>query len=416
MGESQPSVLTQEPITKGTLLGPLSLSPTSVDPLALLAWRCQDQFPDTRHVIKVYPRDQDNEWLIHVQSARDSEEQNLEVIVKSGHLYYRAIRDISAEEELFVWFGEDLNDILQLPMIPSTTVDGNKRYYCILCQKLFKYPNSVISHLLYRCERRNLPPVMETSTKTRTKVKSFDIASLTTTENDVRPAKRLMTDSSAPIKYDDCPQQMDVSSNSFKIPALGSESNNLSAFKKVDKSHSFNIFPRLPSDVLPTTTSYPLPPYPAPSSPQDSTTLVTSLTSAFVPAHLGEPLDKVKVRYESRALIPAPFSSRSSNLHLPYSKPFPSPVDNFTNKTLPSALLSFLPPSLAALTLPAQNWCAKCNASFRMTSDLVYHMRSHHKREADATKQRREEKLKCNICNETFRERHHLTRHMTSHQ
>ncbi|CAM5139309.1 unnamed protein product [Natator depressus] len=84
---------------------------------------------------------------------------------------------------------------------------------------------------------------------------------------------------------------------------------------------------------------------------------------------------------------------------------------------LPSAL-TLLPPSFTSLCLPAQNWCAKCNASFRMTSDLVYHMRSHHKREyalEPLVKRRREEKLKCPICNESFRERHHLSRHMTSH-
>ncbi|XP_041364257.1 uncharacterized protein LOC121379673 [Gigantopelta aegis] len=63
----------------------------------------------------------------------------------------------------------------------------------------------------------------------------------------------------------------------------------------------------------------------------------------------------------------------------------------------------------------SQNWCAKCNASFRMTSDLVYHMRSHHTREFDPVKKKRDDKLKCSVCNETFRERHHLTRHMTSH-
>ncbi|XP_068949030.1 PR domain zinc finger protein 8 [Petaurus breviceps papuanus] len=84
---------------------------------------------------------------------------------------------------------------------------------------------------------------------------------------------------------------------------------------------------------------------------------------------------------------------------------------------LPSAL-TLLPPSFTSLCLPAQNWCAKCNASFRMTSDLVYHMRSHHKKEYSMeplVKRRREEKLKCPICNESFRERHHLSRHMTSH-
>ncbi|XP_010863725.1 PR domain zinc finger protein 8b [Esox lucius] len=84
---------------------------------------------------------------------------------------------------------------------------------------------------------------------------------------------------------------------------------------------------------------------------------------------------------------------------------------------MPSAL-TLLPPSFTSLCLPAQNWCAKCNASFRMTSDLVYHMRSHHKKEfamEPMVKRRREEKLKCPICNESFRERHHLSRHMTSH-
>ena len=65
-----------------------------------------------------------------------------------------------------------------------------------------------------------------------------------------------------------------------------------------------------------------------------------------------------------------------------------------------------------------QNWCAKCNTSFRMTSDLVYHMRTQHKRDLDPTSQgRRKEdnKLRCDVCGETFKERHHLTRHMTSH-
>jgi len=68
----------------------------------------------------------------------------------------------------------------------------------------------------------------------------------------------------------------------------------------------------------------------------------------------------------------------------------------------------------------AQNWCAKCNTSFRMTSDLVYHMRTQHKGDLDldpAGQGRRKDanKLRCDVCGETFKERHHLTRHMTSH-
>jgi len=80
-------------------------------------------------------------------------------------------------------------------------------------------------------------------------------------------------------------------------------------------------------------------------------------------------------------------------------------------------LQSLLTPSPSSLGLPFQNWCAKCNISFRMTSDLVQHMRSHHKRALSDERQtrHRDERLKCLKCNETFRERHHLSRHMTSH-
>uniref|UniRef100_A0A3P9B3S9 Zinc finger protein 488 n=2 Tax=Haplochromini TaxID=319058 RepID=A0A3P9B3S9_9CICH len=83
-----------------------------------------------------------------------------------------------------------------------------------------------------------------------------------------------------------------------------------------------------------------------------------------------------------------------------------------------TSALTILPPTFTTFGVSVQNWCAKCNLSFRMTSDLVFHMRSHHKKEFAAESQvrrRREEKLTCPICHEYFRERHHLSRHMTSH-
>ncbi|XP_038600046.1 zinc finger protein 488 [Tachyglossus aculeatus] len=95
----------------------------------------------------------------------------------------------------------------------------------------------------------------------------------------------------------------------------------------------------------------------------------------------------------------------------PSSFPSPSPSS--------SSSLTLLPPTFTAFGVAAQNWCAKCNLSFRMTSDLVFHMRSHHKKEYSSpesqSKRKREEKLACPICHEYFREHHHLSRHMTSH-
>jgi reticulon-4 receptor-like 1 len=112
--------------------------------------------------------------------------------------------------------------------------------------------------------------------------------------------------------------------------------------------------------------------------------------------------------------------------YLPSSFPFANgthplmgqPEQFIRNPTAAALLSTLLPSSLGSFSLPAQNVCAKCNISFRMTSDLVYHMRSHHKNEftADPNRRKREEKLKCPVCSESFRERHHLTRHMTAHQ
>lgn len=102
----------------------------------------------------------------------------------------------------------------------------------------------------------------------------------------------------------------------------------------------------------------------------------------------------------------------------PFS-PQPDLTGIVRNPAAAALLTSLIPPTIAtSFTLTAQNVCAKCNISFRMTSDLVYHMRSHHKSEFtnDTNRRKREEKLKCPVCNESFRERHHLTRHMTAHQ
>lgn len=104
----------------------------------------------------------------------------------------------------------------------------------------------------------------------------------------------------------------------------------------------------------------------------------------------------------------------------PQMSQFSSELTGIVRHPAAAAILSTLiPPTLAStFTLTAQNVCAKCNISFRMTSDLVYHMRSHHKTDltGDLNRRKREEKLKCPVCNESFRERHHLTRHMTAHQ
>ncbi|XP_060046928.1 zinc finger protein 488 [Erinaceus europaeus] len=94
-----------------------------------------------------------------------------------------------------------------------------------------------------------------------------------------------------------------------------------------------------------------------------------------------------------------------------------TPTPSLSTST--TASWALLPPTFTSLSLSTQNWCAKCNLSFRLTTDLVLHMRSHHKKEQVRpnlySTKLRGEALSCPMCHEYFQERHHLSRHMTSH-
>ena len=137
-----------------------------------------------------------------------------------------------------------------------------------------------------------------------------------------------------------------------------------------------------------------------------------------------------KARLASEALnLPAPSAAGSASGGYPFAAGADQRAPRATapssggimasSPMMPPMSPLMMSPAIAAaaagMGAPSQNVCAKCNLSFRMTSDLVYHMRSQHRREADPVRQKRQEKLRCPVCGENFRERHHLTRHMTSH-
>lgn len=76
-------------------------------------------------------------WLRLVQSARDKEEQNLEAYVKNGQLFYRSLRRIEKDEELLVWYGKDLIDLLLLSSSRAPAKGKGKRQVdCVQIQPL----------------------------------------------------------------------------------------------------------------------------------------------------------------------------------------------------------------------------------------------------------------------------------------
>lgn len=117
------------------------------------------------------------------------------------------------------------------------------------------------------------------------------------------------------------------------------------------------------------------------------------------------------------------------------SKIYQTPITTSMSSVNPwlMALHHLSQSSSTAALANASNWCAKCSIQFRLTSELVHHIRvhhatrrnyhhHHHQISTDTTPRKTftnspsSMNLTCHICYETFRERHHLTRHMTSHR
>ncbi len=149
---------------------------------------------------------------------------------------------------------------------------------------------------------------------------------------------------------------------------------------------------------------------------------------------------------ESREIVSKVFRSESTSLPFGIANVLQSTTESTKISQIPiSTSLSSVNPWLMALhhlsqsssttaLANASNWCAKCSIQFRLTSELVHHIRLHHatrrhyyhqtsstesttrKSLTNSTSSSSSISLTCHICYETFRERHHLTRHMTSHR
>ncbi|KAK1170399.1 PR domain zinc finger protein 13-like [Acipenser oxyrinchus oxyrinchus] len=95
------------------------------------------------------------EWIGLIRAARNSQEQTLEAIadLPGGQIFYRALRDIQAGEELTVWYSFSLAQWFNIPTTATPTHDekGEERYICWYCWRIFKYPNTLKSHIHFQC-------------------------------------------------------------------------------------------------------------------------------------------------------------------------------------------------------------------------------------------------------------------------
>ncbi|XP_046897609.1 PR domain zinc finger protein 13 [Hypomesus transpacificus] len=100
-----------------------------------------------------------SDWIGFIRAARNSQEQNLEAVadLPGGQVFYRVLREISAGEELSVWYSNPLAQWYDIPTSATPTHDekGEERYICWYCWRIFKYPNTLKAHVHFHCALSN---------------------------------------------------------------------------------------------------------------------------------------------------------------------------------------------------------------------------------------------------------------------
>uniref|UniRef100_A0A3Q1FWY2 Zinc finger protein 488 n=1 Tax=Acanthochromis polyacanthus TaxID=80966 RepID=A0A3Q1FWY2_9TELE len=453
------SVVVTRSIPAGTCFGPCVLQNTFYDTIAFIAQKSCDKRAKS-YVFRVDPEAMRNSalvlsWLRIVQAARNREEQNTEAFLKAGQLYVRTTRDIKQEEELLVWYDQELSHLLGF----TDMTKGSKEGETEMCG-VFKNEYPFLAHCRFMCTQvksdtwsREVYEHKHVEIKRQHKVTDFhNIArdlehkkSGSNEDAEISPKRRKYEETLYPkwrktvllektnisnddnitqlikghdqaagnasssegkpkadkIKPDHLGQSSGVrssSSSAFSLVLSNSQGEQKSAFCKPSKRTS----PVDPQAHLSSAST-------APSSRLEEMT--DAFTSRTVLGYNN--LMASNILSGDLQTVPSPVALNNAFHYAPehWSR-------NIGAQLQTTSSLTILPPTFTSFGVSVQNWCAKCNLSFRMTSDLVFHMRSHHKKEFAAESQvrrRREEKLTCPICHEYFRERHHLSRHMTSH-
>ncbi|CAL8096991.1 unnamed protein product [Calicophoron daubneyi] len=510
-------MITTVELEEGLCFGPLPTELMIADPAYLIAQTTTDNLSELPK-IRTDPHKLSQptrliEWVCNLRSARCPGEQNVELIriPTTGQSFYRTTKCIHAGQEMLVWFRKlDLQplliDLLKQPHIyrawfDQTTQDSRKRlggeennvtedvyheaaFCCPACGITFIYIYPYICHRLSKCPRQNgrdagklrPSPTHLANKHSDSSNNPFMLDSKpqpTLLQSDVphyQPGKSVFNQlqENVILNPNASWQQVNTASSGFsEITETGQ--------KGIIRSNGIRSVygeENLRAQGLPITSQ-------APSSEN------LCMKNVIKPLHYNK-RSKIFQRHcfqshtHQQPFVPGDHADE--HRHRKSSTHAKSGLTTLkTRNPLVEHLLQKLSQQLETPSLttdyplsnmsPVQNWCARCSVTFRLTSDLVQHMRTHHNntitnngsKNRSATKNReklseshfgdsedsdtdlnsnleltdlplnvmpesvrqttaedplinpRPGQLTCKLCGEIFRERHHLTRHMTSH-
>ncbi|KAJ6633502.1 PR domain zinc finger protein 13 [Pseudolycoriella hygida] len=124
-------------------------------------------------------KEPDNTWIKNLKLSMDPHSNNVILEVSNDELRVRTIRSINANDEITLWFSEEILAAMDIPFLTPTNIRDKNNYTCNICEKTFENPNPLKIHIATDCERlsenvlwsrletfrhRNIKPTYESST------------------------------------------------------------------------------------------------------------------------------------------------------------------------------------------------------------------------------------------------------------
>ena len=383
-------------------------------------------------------------WMHSISLANNKSEQNLEIIYNDKNVFFKTVKSIYQNEELVAFPSKDLEISLGLQFIPVKTDDN---YQCRKCLQNFRYQYHLMLHNRYFCS-------LTANNLMRTVIDNRNNGDL------IKKEKRKLNDSIEQLAQKRLkPTEQQINHSNIYLKSLEA---NMAQFSQVNKINE-KYFENLISNFLATTDKS--------KEAIDNTSLIKSIFDRL--SSYTHQLNQLGGEYKN-FINPNLISNSYNQIQTVFNNTdhLKQSINNFpieANKAEPKLNKKAVNHSPKQVKAPTsnnynaneinqmintqtlQNWCAKCNTHFRLTQDLVFHMRSFHRthrkdgtiqpfvsqtakdQSADlidlqlnvvdekvaiekADQSLKSKYLKCEICYEVFKERHHLSRHMTSHR
>ncbi|XP_055526894.1 histone-lysine N-methyltransferase MECOM [Wyeomyia smithii] len=94
-------------------------------------------------------------WIRSIKLASDIRSYNALLELTSNQLVrLRLTRDVSADEELTMWFSEDISAHMQIPFLTPGNIQRQNCYVCHICRKSYEYPNPLKIHIATGCSQQ----------------------------------------------------------------------------------------------------------------------------------------------------------------------------------------------------------------------------------------------------------------------